>query len=259
MVSYCSLMGACGAVYPEVATPVRSAPAGREVEPEPPANMLYLDFESAVIPRQTRDGRKWDSVGGNAPDPFAKVLVDEVEIIKTPTEENTLHPTWPDQVRANYVINRGSKVVVEVWDSNPLNNAPICRIDVDFIHDKAGEEPSELLCNSGARVVLRVDHAHPKIGLGLYYELQSQSVKVTRVIAQSPASRAGLGPGTEIVSIQGKPVDKLDPDQIRSLINANGQVGLQLDIKQPDGTPQHIELKEAAMYPNISEGIRFDQ
>jgi hypothetical protein len=227
------------------------------LEPEPPANMLYLEFEKAAIPRETRDGRKWDSVGGNAPDPFAKVLVDDVEIIKTPTEPNTLHPTWPDQVRANYVIERGSKVVVELWDSNPIHNGPICRIDVDFIHEKAGETPSELLCNSGARVVLLVDHARPKIGLGMYYELQSQAVKVTRVIGQSPAARAGLGPGTEIVSIQGKPVDTLDPDQIRSLINANGQTGVQLDIRQPDGTSKQVELKEAAMYPKISEGIRF--
>jgi len=252
-----SLVTACGAVYPEVTTPVRSVPPGKQVEPEPPGNLLYIVFDKVIIPKQTRDGRKWDAVGGAAPDPFAKVLVNGEEIIKTPTESDTMHPTWPTQVRANYRIEPGAKVVVEVWDSNPIHNDPICVISVDSIHDKASDVASELLCNSGARVQLRIETAHPKVGLGLSYELQSQAVKITRVIEHSPASRAGLSAGVEILSIQGKKVAELDADQIRSLINANGQTGLQLDIKLPDGTSKTVELKEAAMYPAVSEGITF--
>lgn len=252
-----SLVTACGAVYPEVSTPVRSVPQGKQVEPEPPGNLLYIVFDKVIIPKQTRDGRKWDAVGGAAPDPFAKVLVNGKEIIKTPTESDTMHPTWPTQVRANYRIHPGDKVVVEVWDSNPIHNDPICVIRVDSIHDKASDVASELHCNSGARVQLRVEAARPKVGLGLYYELQSQKVKVTRVIEHSPASRAGLSAGAEIVAIQGKKVAELDADQIRSLINANGQTGLQLDIKFADGTSRAVELKEAALYPTVSEGITF--
>lgn len=254
-----SVVAACGAVYPEVSTPVRSVPPAKQVEPEPPGNLLYIAFEKVIIPRQTRDGRKWDAVGGAAPDPFAKVLVNGVEIIKTPTESNTMHPTWPTQVRANYRIDPGAKVVVEVWDSNPIHNDPICVVRVDSIHDKASEVASELLCNSGARVQLRIEAARPKVGLGFAYELQSQAVKITKVIEHSPASRAGLSRGAEITSIQGKKVTELDADQIRSLINANGQTGLQLDIRLPDGTSKTVELKEAAMYPSVSEGITFER
>ena len=252
-----SLGLACGAVYPEVSTPVRSVPPGKQVEPEPPTNMLYIAFDKVIIPKQTRDGRKWDAVGGAAPDPFAKLLVNGKEIIKTPTESDTMHPTWPTQVRANYLIDPGAKVVVEVWDSNPIHNDPICVITVDSIYDKMSDVASELLCNSGARVELRVEAPHPKVGLGMTYELQSQAVKVTKVIEHGPASRAGLGAGTEIVTIQGKKVAELDADQIRSLINANGQTGLTLDIKLADGTSKTVELKEAAMYPSVSEGITF--
>lgn len=257
LLSGLSLITACGAVYPEVKTPVRSVPPGRQVEPEPPPNLLFIVFDKVIIPKQTRDGRKWDDVGGNAPDPFAKVLVNGEEILKTPVESNTLHPTWPTQMRANYLIEPGSKVVVEVWDSNAIHNQPICRIDLHSIQEMASDVAEELLCNSGARVQLRIEAARPKIGLGLYYELQSQAVKVTQVIRESPAARAGLTPGTEILSIQGKKVPELDSDQIRSMINANGQTGLKLDIKLPDGTPKSVELKEAAIYPVVSEGITF--
>ncbi len=247
----------CGAVYPEVATPTRAVPSGREVAPPPPPDVLFIEFEKAIIPRQTRDGRKWDSVGGDAPDPFAKVMVNGEEIIKTPIESNTLHPKWPNQVRANYRIRRDAKVLVELWDSNPIHNDPICRTSVEFIHDKAGGGTSELLCNSGARILLRVEKAQPVVGLGLYYELQSQKVKITRVIQHSPASRAGLVPNTEITAIQGQAVKQLDADQVRSMINANAPTGLKLDVRLPDGTTKQVELKEAAMYPLVSEKVEL--
>jgi hypothetical protein len=256
LLAICSQLAGCGAVYPEVATPMRSVPLGKSIEPAPPPNLLFIFFEKAIIPKQTRDGRKWDAVGGDAPDPFAKLLLNGEELIKTPIESNTLHPTWPGQVRANYQIPQGARLTVELWDSNPINNGPICTTSVDYIHDKAGIT-SELRCNSGARILLHVEAARPKRGLGMYYELQSQAVKVTRVLKQSPAARAGLAPGVEIRGIQGQRVDQLDADEIRSLINANGQTGVKLDVKLADGSEKQIDLKEAAMYPLVDEGVSF--
>jgi len=246
---------ACGAVYPEVQTPVRQPPPGREVMPEPPPDLLYIAFDRATIPKQTRDGRKWDSVGGDAPDPFAKLIVDGEEVIVTPIEANTLHPKWPDQKRANYKINPSSKVVVELWDSNPINNSPICRMSVSQIHDSASSEPEEILCNSGARIELRVERARPVMGLGMFYELQSQAVRVTRVVEVSPAARAGLAAGVMIRKIQGKRVDTLDSAQAKSLINANASSGLQLTIEFEDGSQRDVELREEAMYPQADEGV----
>lgn len=259
VLAYCSSIAGCGAVYPEVATPVRSVPQGREVSPEPPPNLLYIVLEKAIIPRQTRDGRKWDAVGGAAPDPFAKVLVNGEEIIKTPIENNTLHPTWPDQVRANYQVEHGARVQLELWDSNPIHNDPICRKSIEFIHEKVGTGANEVLCDSGARILLRVDKARPQLGLGLFYELGSQKAAVTRVIRHSPAARAGLAKGTEIVSIQSQAVKQLDADQIRSLINANAPTGIQLSVKLPDGVQKQVEFKEGAIYPLVSEGVTFQQ
>ena len=59
----------CGAVYPELSAPVRSAPAGAKLTPPAPADMIYIAFERAEIPETTRDGRRWDSIGGSAPGP----------------------------------------------------------------------------------------------------------------------------------------------------------------------------------------------
>ena len=249
------LSSGCGAVYPEVATPVRQAPAGRNITPEPPPELLYITFDKATIPKQTRDGRKWDSVGGNAPDPFAKLIVDGEELIVTPIEANTLHPKWANQKRANYKIDPSSKVVIELWDSNPINNSPICRMTISQVHDKAGSTPEEILCNSGARVELRVEPARPVIGLGMFYELQSRAVRVTRVVEVSPAARAGVAAGVMIRSIQGKKVQTLDSAEAKSLINANASSGLDLTIEYEDGTQRQVVLKEEAMYPQADEAV----
>src|SRR5689334_7709205 len=120
------LSAACGAVFPEIAPPVKAPPPGRDLAPPPPSDLLFVTFVGADIPDKTRDGRKWDSLGGSAPDPFAKLFVDDRETILTPVQTDTLKPTWPDQKHANYLISSAAKIRVEMWDSNALNNHPIC-------------------------------------------------------------------------------------------------------------------------------------
>jgi len=246
---------ACSAVYPELSTPVRAAPAQAKLEPEPPEDVLYIYVAKAVIPDRTRDGRQWDSVGGDLPDPFAKVFVDDVELFRTPVESNTLRPTWPDAVRANYRIAPRTPVRFELWDDNALTHSPICMHPIDDIHHHAGQGFIDIQCDSGASASLVVAPARAVLGLGLYYELRAEDVYVTRVLVESPAARAGLGQGIQIVSIQGESLHGKDPDTVRSLINANLRTGLNMQIQRPDGSTALIELKEGPIYPLSSEKI----
>src|SRR5690349_6700603 len=101
---------ACGAVYPQLSTPVRTPPPSAKLMPPPPDDLLFVKFAGAVIPKQTRDGRSWDSVGGSLPDAFAKLFVDGKVILETPVQGNTLTPTWPDQRKANYRIREGANI-----------------------------------------------------------------------------------------------------------------------------------------------------
>src|SRR6187431_2518486 len=185
-------LSGCGAVFPEISTPVRAA-GTRTLDPPPPEDLVYLKFAKAHIPTHTRDGRQWDSVGGAAPDPFAKLMIEEREILITPVEANTLSPTWPDQKVGNYRIPHGVPVRVELWDSNALNNHPICVESIsNLLAETSDEQNLDLRCDSGATIEIVVQPAHAKFGLGLYYELGNEEIHVTRVIAESPAGRAKL-------------------------------------------------------------------
>lgn len=248
---------ACGAVFPEISPPVKAPPAGREMAP-PPEDMLFVSFIRADIPSRTRDGRKWDSIGGSLPDPFAKLLVDDREVIRTPIQSDTLTPTWPDQKRANYHIPKGAHVRLELWDSNPISNHPICLKSLQDIHEAAGPAPLDIECDSGAHVQLKIEPAHPRWGLGFYYELQTTGVAVTRVLQESPAARAGLKRGDEIVEIQGKRVKGMDSGETQSLVNANAQIGIEMLIRTGDHAEHRVTVKEGVIYPAIEDGIAVE-
>ena len=249
---------ACGAVYPEVSTPVR--PVGeRHLDPPPPDDLVYLKFANAQIPVRTRDGRQWDSVGGSAPDPFAKLLIEDKEFLVTPVQANTLHPTWPDQKLGNYRIKRNTPIRVELWDANAINNHPICVETIGNLLGEVSEEQNlELRCDSGATIEIVVQPAHAKFGLGLYYELGTYDIRVTRVVAESPAARAKLKRGDLLVAIQGRVVRGMDQESSRSLINSNVSTGVTFTVKHADGSQDDVTLKDGPMYPSIDEELKVE-
>jgi len=253
-------LSACSAVYPEYAVPLRAPPAGFELAPPPPPDLFYFRFDGADIPTLTRDGRPWGSSGGSAPDPFAKLILNGKDLIVTSVQSDTLRPTWPDQERANYRFRPSDTLTVELWDSNPLNNHPICREKVqrfaDFVQ---GDGPiMEIECDNGGRVRLLVEPAHGKLGLGLYYELRTRQAFVTRVLVESPAARAGLHAGDEIVAAQGQPVAAMEEGKLQSVINANSSVGVKLSVKSDAGAPREVTLRDGAVYPVAGEGIPLE-
>jgi C-terminal processing protease CtpA/Prc len=127
---------------------------------------------------------------------------------------------------------------------------------VDIRDDSA----TEIWCDSGARVRLFVGTAHALIGIGLYYETQGgNGVRVTRVVGDSPASRAGLGPGDRILAIQGQPVASMDALQVRSAINENSRKGLKLDVWFMSGKRHVIELQDGAVYPLGDDDLKLEK
>lgn len=246
---------ACTAVYPELLTPVRPPPPGAAFDPGPPPDLVYLAVESAEIPERTRDGRSWDRVGGALPDPFIIVFVDDKELFRTPTEPDTLNPTWPSQKRRNYRIDPEAEVRVEMWDANTITSRPICVQRLRNLPRRLDDEARLLVCGSGARIRLVAAPARARWGIGLYYELRSEQVVVSRVIRESPAAREELARGDRILQLQGKDVKTLSADEIRTLVNMNARGGLELRVRSADGRERTIQLKDGPMYPAADEAV----
>jgi hypothetical protein len=249
----------CPAVYPEYGTRLKVAPKDAILDTQPPESLFWIRVMSARVPEKTRDGRQWDQVLGSLPDPYAKVIVNGAELFRTTVQSDTLAPTWPDAPRGNWEIPKGAKLRVELWDSSPINDSPI------GVKDFGRPTPDELVegkyhteLNGGGEITIAFEPAHPMYGVGFWFELRNDSAFITRFIAGSPAERAGLQKGEEILGINGKKVAGLSPDETRSILNSVPVTGLDLELKRTDGTTVTVNVKDGPIYPTFAEFGQID-
>ncbi|MCU0683633.1 MAG: PDZ domain-containing protein [Polyangiaceae bacterium] len=243
----------CAAIYPERATPVREPIAGQILQPPPQLNFVWVAIEEGEVPPKTRDGRRWRDSKSGAPNPFAIVFVNGRELLRTRPRSDTYRPRWDDAPRGNFRFNAGDRVRVELWDSALIGH-PICVREIGPVSERWAEEGRvDARCDDGARVTLRWEPAHGRYGYGFSYEFRTYDVFVSRVSAESPAARAGLRVGDQIVSLGGRSASSLKSGELQSYLNAPRGEGVTLGIRRADGSNAEISLKEGAIYPLFSE------
>ncbi|HSN97259.1 MAG TPA: PDZ domain-containing protein [Candidatus Nanopelagicales bacterium] len=240
----------CPAVYPELGTRLREPAPGQVLEPPPPEDLRWIRFLAGKVPERTRDGRAWDQVLGSLPDPYARLLINGKEVLRTKIQADTLEPTWPDSEGGNLVVKPEDRLRLEMWDSNTLNDKPIGVRDIRTTdeHRSTGRISVEL--EGGGRLDLTFEPAHAKVGLGLWYELRTSTVFITRLSPGGPAERAGVKRGDEVLAIGGREVRRMSPGQVRSAFNSVPLSGIVLLLKHPAGSTETVTVVEGPIYPN---------
>ncbi|HEU4408865.1 MAG TPA: PDZ domain-containing protein [Polyangiaceae bacterium] len=249
-----ALGAGCSAIYPEVQTPLRAPIAGQTLQPPPERHFVWVAVEEGEVPRRTRDGRRWRDSKTGAPNPFAIVFVNGRELLRTNPVSDSFDPRWEDAPRGNFRFNAGDRVRVELWDAGLVNHA-ICVRELGPVSERwADQGRVDARCEDGARVTLRWEPAHGRHGYGFSYEFHTyDDVFVSRVFAESPAARAGLKAGDQLVSLGGRPARSMKRGEVQSYLNAPRAEGVRLRVRRPDGTEADLALKEGAVYPLFSE------
>lgn len=256
LLATCAFVG-CAAVYPEMGTRTRPIPAGQPLDPAPPAGLRWLRFVSGRVPERTRDGRAWGASG--KPSAYAKLLVNGKELFRTPPQAGTFEPTWPDGPRGNFKIGPSDKLRLEIWDSAAINDKPINVRDVGSPSEQHElEKQIRVTFDDGSEIVLAYEPAHAVSGLGLWFELRTESCFITRRLDGSPAERAGIQPNDEVLKIGGRDVSKMSPDEIKSAFNAVPLEGLTLTVKHAGSSVTELTVKEGPIYPTFDEFGRLD-
>ena len=78
------------------------------------------------------------------------------------------------------------------------------------------------------------------------------------MIGESPAARAKLRRGDQILKIQGRDVKGMDPESAKSLINSNVSTGVTFSIKHPDGSLSDVTLKDGPIYPLVDDELKVE-
>jgi hypothetical protein len=247
----------CAAVFPELPTKFSKAPDLGTYDPPPPSDRLRLRVLSGKVPPKTRDGRDWDQTFGSKPHPYALILVNKKEVLRTDPQVDAYEPTWPDGPKGNFALAIGDKIEAQLWHDSTLSDTPIGVQERTLTADLVdiGEMRFEL--SGGGELVLELKPAEAIWGAGFWFELRNDSVVVTRLVDGSPASRADLRPGDRIVSIDGKALVDLPLPERRSLLAAFPAKGYALALERKDGSTLQVELKEGPIYPLFSEYTRL--
>lgn len=255
------LLAACPAVYPELKTPVRPVAMGQALEPPPPSDIRWLRFKGAKIPTLTRDGRRWGTELANGlPDPYAKLILNSTELFRTKVDKATINPTWADSPKGNFRIKPEDKLRVELWDARVINDHPVGIKDLGSLatNDQRGLSEIQEETESGAQFTLANEPAHGFIGYGMFYELRTYEAYVTRTYEESPASRAGIRPGDQLVAIDGTLVRTMKEGELQSVFNAPAMAGHEIAVRHEDGSTVTVTIKEGAVYPLFREIGAFE-
>jgi hypothetical protein len=250
-------LAGCPAVYPEIGTRTRAIPVGVALDPPPPAELKWLRVVSAHIPEKTRDGRAWGA--GGKPAAYAKVFVNGKELFATGTQSGTFEPTWPEAPRGNFKLAPSDKLSVELWDTGALSDKPIGVQSIGAPTEQHLMDRSiRVEMESGAVLVLAFEPAHAVSGLGLWFELRTESCFVTRLLEGSPSERAGLVAGDEVLKIGAREAKTMSPGELQSAFNAPPLDGLSLTVRHAAGSVTDVKLKEGPIYPSFSQFGRVD-
>lgn len=246
-------VAACGAVYPELTTPIRMPVAAQQIDPPPPPDVFWVSVREGVAPERTRDGRTWQELGGKLPDPYVVLFLNGKEFLRTNPQSNTLTPTWPDSPRGNFRVQRGDRLRVEMWHE-ALVKTPICMKNVGGdTDDWVGARQIHFTCEGGAELTIAWEPAHARIGYGFYYELRTETVHVSRVFEESPAARVGMKVGDRLLSINGLPVKGMKDGELKGYFNAQRTEGVEIEFSHGAEQVVKATLKEGPIYPLFSE------
>jgi hypothetical protein len=243
----------CAAIYPELATRTDPVPPNRPLEPPPPDDLRWLAFESAEIPPTTRDGRRWGRTGSGLPDAVARLFVNDVEVLRTDPAPKTLNPRFDRERSGNFPLKPGDALRVELWDSDPLNDRAIGKQATRVTPEMLSDARWRARFDMGGSVTLLVEPAHAIWGLGFWYELRQGAASVTRLLDNSPASRAGLRKGDAIVAIGPTDVAVMTPDEVRSAINAPPPDGLGLTVRHLAGATLKTKVVPGPIYATFAQ------
>jgi hypothetical protein len=213
-------IGSVGCVYPRRETAL--SPVARIVGlANPPAHVYRLTIVRARVGPLQRGGLPWDDDGSTGPDVYVRVLRDGEVVLRTETLANEFEPEWNVTTERNVYLPPSAELRIEVWDEDVFGGDPVGIYNNRGLplNAQPGADASIFL-DTDSVLTLRVERPQAHRGVGIAeYEVRPESLAIVRVLTHSPAGRAGLEPGDEIVAIGEEQIADLGAGEAASALS----------------------------------------
>ena len=99
------------------------------------------------------------------------------------------------------------------------------------------------------------------VGLGIELKAQEGDLSIVRVIPGSPAEQGGIRPGDQIVSIDGRPTERLSTEEAANLLQGEAGSVVTLAVStppHPEGTrPRQVSIRRRRVDVPSIDGVRI--
>jgi hypothetical protein len=231
-----ALCTASGCAYPRHTTPLNTASDLKLPSEQIPGGMYTFQLISATAPETKISGLPWDD-DGSGPDLFVRLYVNERMVYESAVIENSTKPEWNRVLPHNVIIPRDSDFRIELWDYDTAVSAdPIGRVEHRGLPPTAMPGAlARLQLDSATMLVISVNPPRPHRGVGLTVEVRPDLLKVLKVEPFSPAARAGIRSGDQIVGIGSERVKDLDEGAKMSELSLAAGRKAKLSVLDPQG------------------------
>ncbi len=219
------VVAAFGCAYPRRSTSLSPAPENA-TSVAVPENVWQLEFRSAHIPPRDRGGHEWDDDAG--PDPFIRLYRGEELLWESEPVSDTLEPEFGVTLPKNVYMPPDEELRIELWDQDVSDHIIGTWRGRGLPPNALPDADARIMLEGGATVVMRVHRprAHRGVGITLF-EARGSALRIVEVEQFSPAGRAGIEVGDDIVKIGDKDVSDLNDAQAASALS------LALDREEP--------------------------
>ncbi|MGH8310493.1 MAG: PDZ domain-containing protein, partial [Steroidobacteraceae bacterium] len=181
-------------------------------------------------------GLTWDD-DGSGPDPFARLYVDGRLVWESEVQENKVAPEWNAVLPRNVVIPPDGEFRLELWDWDTAISAdPIGRIERSGLPTTmVSDAIARLQLDNFVTIVAMVSAPRAHRGVGVTVEVRPDALKVLSVEPYSPAARAGIRTGDQIVGVANERVAQLAEADAMSELSLAAERSYKLTVADADG------------------------
>jgi len=213
-------------------------------EAHQPEHIWSFRLISAQIPSTKRTGLAWDD-DGTKPDPFVRLYLEERMIWESPIKNDTLVPRWNISLPRNLWVKPEVKFRLEIWDRDTIASAdPIGVLKrTGLPRDIRLNQTSSLMFEGGATLTLSITSPIPHKGVGIStFEVRPDGLYIVEVERFSPAGRAGIRPGEQIVQIGETRVDSETGAEAASRLSLAAERNITLVVIDSSGVRRNVQL-----------------